>query len=278
MAFSLPNAPYKSDWAQPMPDYGAALNKGITAWITPRFQSEQLLQSMLGNKIKGVEAKYKEQLMQAQIQQALAAAEHSRRSAANTIDPITKELMLANAKKNIKTVEQGEENIPQAEAMLKEIDKALEVLPKHKGWFGPATPGLGWLTGPEARKRSITNEEYGPIEALFGRLVGPQAQELSHGNKVLATALNLAQGIKPGFNENYPIAYGKLNRIREELSSSLSNRVKKYQEAGGRQNIGSYQGFEPRTSFKNKEEFHNYMKSLSPHQRNLVKKALQGAS
>lgn len=96
MAFSLPNAPYKSDWAQPMPDFGAALNKGITQGITPKFQSEQLLQSMLGNKIKGVEAKYKDQLMQAQIQQALAAAEHSRRAPTAPADIQTLEWLLKN--------------------------------------------------------------------------------------------------------------------------------------------------------------------------------------
>ena len=149
-------------------------------------------------------------------------------------------------------------------------------MPKHKAWFGAATPGLGWLTGPEARKRSVTSEEYGPIEALFGRLVGPQAQELSHGNKVLATALNLAQGIKPGFGENYPIAYGKLQRIREQLANSIGEQTNKYHESGGTKTIGAYKGFEPRTKFSDEKDFHDYMQNLTPHQQNMVKKAMRG--
>lgn len=298
MAINYPNFAQTPKWALAFPDVGKTLDEAQTRAIKPRYQAEELVKTMLANKVQGAKAQYAQQMEKANLEHILAGTQglndthgmvglrrqllEAQANLANkkanepTVSPYNKAMYAAQAKEDVKNVAAGEQNIPQAQAMLEEIDKALEVLPKHKNWFGPGTLGFDWAGGPGARKRSITDEEYGPVEALLGRLVGPQAQELSHGNKVLATALNLAQGIKPSFNENYPIAYGKLNRIREELSKSLGNQTEKYHGAGGVQQIGNYRGFEPRLSFKNEGDFHSYMKKLTPHQRNIVKKAISG--
>ncbi len=73
MAFSLPNAPYKSEWAQPMPDLGEALNKGIKRGFEPREQAQELVKTMLANKIQGAKAKYAQQMEEANLNHILAS-------------------------------------------------------------------------------------------------------------------------------------------------------------------------------------------------------------
>lgn len=273
-----------------VPNYLDSFTKGVEQGYKPAQLSASLLSQHLKNALDQIKEKYAPQQAEATLKHLGAQTqglsdEHGmvdlkrkllESKIANAINPMQKAMLTAQATQNVKNIASGEQSIPQAEAMLKEIDQALEVIPRHKEWFGPGTLGFDWAGGPGARKRSITSEEYGPLEALFGRLVGPQAQELSHGNKVLATALNLAQGIKPGFNENSPIAYGKLNKIREQLANSIAQQKEVYHSSGGMKDLGNYQGFEPRTSFKNESDFDDYMKSLSPHQRNIVKKKIHG--
>ena len=134
---------------------------------------------------------------------------------------------------NIKDVHEYERDIPTSTKLLDKIDKALKIIPKHKEWFGSGLLGIDVLGGPKQRKRGITDPDYGVVEGLLGQLVGPQAKDLS-GNRILATALGLAQDIKPGFGENYPIAYGKLKQIRDELAQSLGTQSELYQKAGGK--------------------------------------------
>jgi hypothetical protein len=90
MAFSLPNAPYKSDWAQPMPDFGEALNKGIKRGFEPRAQAEELLGSMLKNKNEGIKSKYAEDLAKSTLALQAAQAEKARREPAPVLNNLEK--------------------------------------------------------------------------------------------------------------------------------------------------------------------------------------------
>ena len=135
---------------------------------------------------------------------------------------------------NAKDVHEYEQQLPTSVKLLEKIDKSLKIIPKHKkDWFGPGVLGIDFLGGPKQRKRGITDPDYGVVEGLLGQLVGPQAKDLS-GNRILATALGLAQDIKPGFGENYEIAYGKLKQIRDELASSINTQSGLYHKAGGK--------------------------------------------
>ena len=213
---------------------------------------------------------FRQMLMEAQAGQVNRSAQMP---VLSPYDKIRLELAAKKANteqsENLKEERSLEESYPESESLLKNIDRALEITAKHPEWYGAPTPFLSKFTGSQARKRNINDPEYGELEATLGQLVGPQAQALS-GNRILASALGLAQNIKPGLDENKEIAYGKLMKIRKELFNSLSQKQKRYEEHGGQKHFGNYTGFQPKTSFKNETEFNQYMKTLTPHQRNLV--------
>jgi hypothetical protein len=135
-----------------------------------------------------------------------------------------------------KDIHNLEQNIPEANNYLSKIDKAIDIINQDKAnkWFGPGVLGFKGLGGSVARKRGIKDQDYGTLESIFGDLVGEKAKSLSAGNKVLATALNLAGEIKPNFDENLPIVKGKLNQIRDELVKSLERQTGFYKNQGGR--------------------------------------------
>lgn len=170
-------------------------------------------------------------LLQAQMQEAL------RKSSQPILSPYEKAETAARAKENVKTIAGGEEQIPEAEGLLQKLHAALPIIKKHPEWFGPGIGGYD-IHGPSYRARNIHDPEFGKIQALLGQLVGPQAQQLS-GNKVLATALNLAQDIKPSFGENFEPAYGKIEQITNEAEKRLNEHKKRYKEAGGKREFGS---------------------------------------
>ena len=62
IGFSLPDF-----GKQYSPDYAAAMGRGMDVGHKPAKQSQELLQSMLANKISGVNAKYADQIAQALV-------------------------------------------------------------------------------------------------------------------------------------------------------------------------------------------------------------------
>lgn len=65
MAFSIPNNAFQLQSTRP--DLGSSLNEGVKQGMAPRSYAEQLLSSMLANKIKGIEAQYAPQKNEASI-------------------------------------------------------------------------------------------------------------------------------------------------------------------------------------------------------------------
>ncbi len=70
MAFSIPNGAFQLQSTEP--DVLSALHKGITGSMKPRAQAEELVKSMLANKIQGAKAKYAQQMEQANLNHILA--------------------------------------------------------------------------------------------------------------------------------------------------------------------------------------------------------------
>ena len=287
IGFNLPNGAFRlnAQEAGGQPDYMAALQSGLQGSqmasetvMKPQNLSEALLQAQLKNAHDRTINKYLPQAQEADIGYKQALARQANRTASMPVLTPYDKMQLAVATKraeaeqgeNLKEERELEQSYPQSESLLRNVDRALEITAKHPDWYGAPTPFLGKFTGAEAKKRNINDPEYGELESTLGQLVGPQAQALS-GNRILASALGLAQNIKPGLNENDKIAYGKLLKIRKELMNSLTEQQKRYSGHGGTRKFGNYTGFTPRTSFESEREFHDYMKSLTPHQRNLVK-------
>lgn len=70
MPVSLPGVPFQA--RSNVPDLVGAISRGFTAGFQPRKQSEELLQSMLANKIQGAKAKLAPQMEQANLNHLLA--------------------------------------------------------------------------------------------------------------------------------------------------------------------------------------------------------------
>ncbi len=254
----VPNIHFTQDETG-MPDLGAALRSGfktfgsgIEAAYKPKQLAEELLQSKLANQINSAKAKYAEQNEQAMLQgrqglnglipfrqQLLQAQTNRAQNLANqpVLNPYDKAAYAAQAKENVKNVSELEQHIPEAQELNEKIRQAIPIIKKHPEWFGPGLLGYD-IQGPSYRARNIHDPEFGKVQALFGQLVGPQAQALS-GNRILATALNLAQGIKPGFEQNVEPVTGKLEQILNESTKRLNESKTRYKQAGGRRDFGS---------------------------------------
>lgn len=94
MAFSIPNGAFQLQ--QTEPDILAAVSNGITAGLKPRAQAEQLVQSMLANKIQGAQAKYAQQLEAAKLAHQNALIERAKRGPAPPAEVATLEWLLKN--------------------------------------------------------------------------------------------------------------------------------------------------------------------------------------
>lgn len=245
-SFNIPGIPFKltAEEASGRPDYFQALKnaaQGVGALedtaVKPMDLATRLLQAQLKNKHDETINKYLDRSEQARIGQQEAAARRSNQLASQSItNPYDKAMLASLAKQNVKDVASGEEELPEAQTLISEIREAIPIIDKHPGWFGAGLGGFDFLGGPGQRERSINDPDYGKIKALFGRLVGPQAQALS-GNRILAKALGLAQDIKPGFNENKEIALGKLKQILSESEGRFGESFNRYKKAGGQRNF-----------------------------------------
>lgn len=261
MAFSIPNMAFRqtSEEAGGQPDYQKALQDVFsnvqgaykTAY-TPQDMASELLKKQLANKFNKPYAENADQWFQADLGYKQALANQANRASQVPILSPYEKMRLSiqeatgkkEAEKNVVSNRATEESNPQSLQLVNEINSALPIITKHPEWFGAATPGLGAFTGPEARKRGINDPDYGKLESLFGRLTGPQAKELS-GNRILASALQLAQSIKPGYGEKNLIASGKLQQIKDKLLKSMQEEQKRYSERGGKQDLEHYKYSDP---------------------------------
>jgi len=173
------------------------------------------------------------------------------------------------SEQDVKTRTELEVNIPQAYQVLTDVNNAIRIAESHPHWFTTHTPFTGPLTGVEATKRKVNDPEFGILESILEGLIGPKAKELSGSNKVLATAFGISRNIKPTIGENQKNAVGKLHKIKDELERSINLNSEKYNSLGGRQKF-----FVPQTTFRSKLDFHNYMKGLTPQQRQLVRNSI----
>ena len=172
MAFSLPNAPYKSDWAQPYPDFGEALNKGIKRGFEPRSQAEELLGNMLKNKNEGIKSKYAEDLAKATLAHQQALTEKARRGPAPVLSNLEKAIAGTQRVK-----EQYGENSPEYKASQSYVQRLAQ-----------GSQGLQLTTDPTTG--ALTSLSFGGS----GR-GGPQSALTtdSEGNQVIVSKPTTAQ-------------------------------------------------------------------------------------
>lgn len=112
MAFSINLGGSMPQYATAVPDYVEALSKGITAGMQPKSQAETLLGQMLGNKIQKTNAKYADQMVQADL--ALKQAQ-----AQKALQPTQATGKLANLYRLRESMQPGDPRIAQVDEAIK---------------------------------------------------------------------------------------------------------------------------------------------------------------
>ena len=138
-----------------------------------------------------------------------------------------------------------EKNISHANTVMENLIKSKNIARKHPEWFGEGTggfegfpiEGLGLHKGSKARRRGITDPEYGELETFFGSLQGEEAARLSKGNRVLAATVGLAGTIKPGFNKSHGIAMGNINQVQNQLYNDMQETVDEINKEAGYEKV-----------------------------------------
>ena len=72
MAINYPNFAQTPKWALDFPDIGKTMEQGQERAIKPREQAEELVKTMLANKVQGAKAKYAQQMEEANLNHILA--------------------------------------------------------------------------------------------------------------------------------------------------------------------------------------------------------------
>jgi len=139
-----------------------------------------------------------------------------------------------------------EEELPKAKKDYELIEQLEKLYEKNKGhekeWWGNVVPGkLGEIQGG-LRKYYAKGEDYGRIQDITGKLVGKQSNEYS--SRGLQTGLQMAEKNKPGFNEDYSIAKGKVLQLKESAKKGLDIAEKRLKDLQSGK-AGKSEGNEP---------------------------------
>lgn len=262
---------------QQKPSIIDSLIEGFKAGFVPKQLMNQQKQQQLSNSLSENQLKYQEPLLQAQLQKSqreaalqkmlMEAMQHGLKGGtagvmgeqpggndlsrallnkalglpANYESPeaksfrnISQHTEEEKQKLNLKDVQELDKEIPLVEDRIKRIEQIEPLVKKHPEWFGAGLLGSQYF-GPEFRKRNISNPEYGTLETGLAELVAPFAQELS--SRGLASALNYALSVKPGFGEHSNITLGKLAQIKKSLSEAVKREKELYKNKGGTVNF-----------------------------------------